>query len=79
MQHVNCVAADGDGRLWFGAEGGGVTCLGSDGTILGSLDSENSPLPSDRVYGIGYNPERGSMFFSTSEGVAVMSGCRRAR
>lgn len=70
MQHVNCVAADGDGRLWFGAEGGGVTCLGSDGTILGSLDSENSPLPSDRVYGIGYNPERGSMFFSTSEGVA---------
>lgn len=70
MQHVNCVAADGDGRLWFGAEGGGVTCLGRDGTILGGLDSENSPLPSDRVYGIGYNPERGSMFFSTSEGVA---------
>lgn len=66
---VNQITIDGDGRKWFATNGGGVICTSSDGReILEEFNTFNSPLPSDEVYGAGYNSADNSLMFSTSAG-----------
>lgn len=66
---VNQITSDSQGRKWFSLADGGVVCTSSDGReILYEFDVTNSPLPSNEVYGIGYNSENNSMMISTSEG-----------
>lgn len=65
------MTADGEGRKWFATLGGGAVCTSSDGrTIEDEINTSNSPIPSDDVYGLTYVPENNSMLFSTSEGIA---------
>lgn len=66
---VNYIETDGDGRKWFATGGAGVICTTSDGReILEEFNTSNSPLPSDMVYGIGYNSDNNSLMISTEEG-----------
>lgn len=68
---VNCMTTDGKGRKWFATGGGGLICTTSDGRIIEEeLNTSNSSLPSDNVYGLMYLPESNSMLISTSEGLA---------
>lgn len=68
---VNKIAIDGQGRKWFATSGAGVVCTSSDGrTIEEELTTENSLLPDDIVYGLGYVPSTNSMLFSTDLGIA---------
>lgn len=68
---VNNIAVDGSGRKWFATAGAGVVCTSSDGrTIEEELTTDNSPLPDDIVYGLGYIPSTNSMLFSTDLGIA---------
>ncbi|MCH5239196.1 MAG: hypothetical protein J1F38_03145 [Muribaculaceae bacterium] len=68
---VNHLAADSEGRKWFATAGGGVICTTYDGReILEEFTVENSPLPNDVVYGIGYNSDNNSLMFSTDQGYA---------
>ena len=68
---VNNMTSDGSGRKWFATLGGGAVCTSSDGrTIEEELNTSNSPIPSDNVYGLIYVPENNSMLISTSEGIA---------
>lgn len=65
------IAADGKGRKWFATSGAGVVCTSSDGhTIEKELNTSNSSLPDDMVYGLGYVPDTNSMVFSTENGMA---------
>lgn len=66
---VNELAVDADGRKWFATSGGGLICTTSDGReILEEFNTSNSPLPSDMVYGVGYNSENNSLMISTENG-----------
>lgn len=68
---VNGMTSDAQGRKWFATAGGGVICTSSDGReILEEFNKSNSPLPSDVVFGVGYNSASNSMMFSTEEGYA---------
>ena len=66
---VNQITTDGDGRKWFSTSGGGVVCTTSDGReILEEFTKANSMLPSDIVYGIGYDKASNSLMISTEKG-----------
>ncbi len=65
------IATDGLGRKWFATIGGGAICTSADGrTIEEEITAENSGLPDNTIYGIGYNPQSNSMLFSTDRGIA---------
>ncbi len=68
---VNCMTTDGKGRKWFATGGGGLICTTADGRIIEEeINTSNSPIPSDNVYGLMYIPSSNSMLISTSEGIA---------
>lgn len=68
---VNGITTDSSGRKWFATEGGGVVCTSSDGReILMEFNTDNSDLPSDNTFGIGYKSDSNSMLISTDEGLA---------
>lgn len=68
---VNAFAVDGNNRLWIGTDGEGIICLSPDRQeIEAEMGCANTPLPSDRIYGLCYNPESGSMLISTDSGIA---------
>lgn len=69
--YVTDIIADPQGRKWFALNGGGIVCTSSDGRkLLLELTSENSPLPSDVVYSLCWNPSSNSLMVSTSAGLA---------
>lgn len=68
---VYSIAIDGAGRKWFATGGGGLVCTNSEGTkILHQFTSEDSELPSDQVYGVGFDQLSGHLYVSTSAGMA---------
>lgn len=79
---VNDIAFDSEGRKWIATNGEGVLCLSSDlSRILGHWTTENSPLQSDRVYGIGCDQRDGNVLFSTDLGNVefIPDGARKLR
>lgn len=61
-------------RLWMGGQNGGVIGLNSDRSeLIAHFTTRNSPLPSDGVYGLGWNPETKSLFISTDMGIAEVN------
>ena len=68
---VNQLTTDASGRKWFATAGGGVVCTTSDGReIISEFNTDNSPLPDNVVYGIGYNSKDNSLILSTAQGFA---------
>lgn len=64
------IATDGADRKWIGTENNGIYLVSSDGTeILEHFDSENSPLPSDRVLSVAVHPDNGEVFIGTDAGI----------
>ncbi len=69
-EKVLSVAVDGGNRKWFGTENSGAYLTNSTGTKeLLHFDSDNSPLPSDKVLSVDIEPQSGEVFFVTSKGV----------
>ena len=70
---VNGIIADKSGNKWFATMGAGVMCTSSDGReVLNSYTTDNSPLPDNDVYSIGYNPDTNSIMASTDKGLAEL-------
>jgi hypothetical protein len=70
---MNCTRATLDeyGRLWIGtAEGGVLGISTSDHRLVARYDMDNSPLPSNKIRGIGWNPDTKSLFITTIQGMA---------
>ena len=62
---------DALGNLWVATNNSGIFCISADrGELLGEFNTSNSPLPSNSVYSILYNPERLSIMVSTRLGIA---------
>lgn len=67
---INNITIDNRGRKWFSLNGGGVVCTSSDGrTIIQEITTENSMLPSDKVYATCFNPDSNSMMVATENGL----------
>lgn len=59
------------GRLWVAMKGGGVIGISADGReVFARYTEQNSPIPSDNVYAVGWNPDTKSLFMSTDHGLA---------
>lgn len=69
-QRVNTIAFDEYNRCWLGLEGGGVIGISADRKeITARYDTGNSPLPSDDVYGLCWNPDSKELMISTYKGI----------
>lgn len=65
------ITTDTSSRKWFATGGGGVTATTADGrNITHYLTAENSYLPHNDVFGIGYDPSSNSVLLSTEKGIA---------
>lgn len=56
-----------DHNVWIATYGAGIFVLNQDGTeVLQNFTTSNSPLPTNSIYNICYDPDRESMFVVTS-------------
>lgn len=60
---------DGDGDIWIGSRGGGVSVLGRDGSYRDFSDSRGNGLEGLAVFGILEDSSTGNMWFSTDGGL----------
>jgi ligand-binding sensor domain-containing protein len=66
---VNAIVVDGANRKWIGTNLG-LLLMSSDGlTTLAKYTIENSPLLSDNILSLTYNPVSGELFISTDKGI----------
>ena len=55
---------------WVATLGAGLWRLDSaTGQVTDIFSTENSPIPSDNLYSVGYNPEEGNILVSTDQGL----------
>lgn len=65
------IVADNAGNKWFATSGAGLVETSSDGThVIRQLLAENSYLPEDIIYDMGYNPATNSLMLSTKAAYA---------
>ncbi len=68
-QQVNCIAVDGSNRKWIGTNSAGAFLVSEDGSqILRQFNTQNSAIPSDRIYQICCDPTSNSVYFTTEAG-----------
>ncbi|MCX2738377.1 type IX secretion system anionic LPS delivery protein PorZ [Pontibacter anaerobius] len=69
-QIVRSIAVDGANRKWIGTDNG-LWLFGPDGDEqIHHFTTQNSPLPSDKVYAVGVEHQTGEVFVATDAGVA---------
>lgn len=69
--NVMDIISDSEGNKWFATNGAGLVCTSSDGrTIFNEFTTDNSPLPSNEVMKLGFNPGARSLMVSTMNGLA---------
>lgn len=62
---------DSRGRKWFASGGAGLVCTTTDGhEVVSQLNTENSYLPDNTIYELGFVPETNSIMVSTAQGLA---------
>ena len=72
---VTAIAVDGANQKWLGTQNSGVYLVSDNGTKeIYHFTAENSPLLSDKIYGIGINHESGEVFFATDKGLISYRG-----
>ena len=63
---VSSIAFDKDNNVWVATYGEGIYVLNQDGTeVLATYNTANSPLPSNSIYTLCYDPDHESMFIIT--------------
>ena len=71
-QTINSIEIDGGNNKWFGTETGGVLYTNSTGeTTLASFNTNNSPLPSNKIATIKVDHITGKVYFATNKGMVV--------
>ncbi len=67
---VRTIAVDGANRKWIGTERGGAFLVSSDGdSTIHQFNTENSPIFSNSIVGIGIQDKTGEVFFGTDRGI----------
>lgn len=69
-QEVGGIAVDASNRKWIATLASGVYLVSEDGTeIIEHYTTDNSPLPSNRVYSVACDDNSGSVYFGTEFGL----------
>lgn len=69
-QHVGGIAVDASNRKWIATLSSGVYLVSEDGTeIIEHYTTDNSPLPSNKVYSVACDDNSGSVYFGTEFGL----------
>ncbi|MDE7438217.1 MAG: hypothetical protein K2M93_06995 [Muribaculaceae bacterium] len=69
--HIFKVIFDNEGRMWIGTRNMGVVGVNKGRTeVIARFNTGNSPIPSDWVTGLGWNPHTRSLMISTDRGLA---------
>jgi ligand-binding sensor domain-containing protein len=67
---VRSIVIDDGNRKWIGTQGNGLYLISADNnTELEHFTSENSPLLSDNIESLAWNPETGELFIGTDLGL----------
>lgn len=69
-QNVGGIAVDASNRKWIATLSSGVYLVSEDGTeIIEHYTTDNSPLPSNKVYSVACDDNSGSVYFGTEFGL----------
>lgn len=67
---VRAIAVDGANRKWIGTERGGAFLVSAEGdSSLLQFNTDNSPVLSNTILGIGIQDKTGEVFFGTDRGI----------
>lgn len=71
-QNVTTIEVDGANNKWFGTDNGGVVYTNPNGqTTIATFNTQNSPLPTDRIVKIAVDDQTGKVYFATNKGVVA--------
>jgi hypothetical protein len=69
-EYVRTVCADADNRKWIGTELNGLYLVSENGKqIIYHFTTDNSPLPSNRIFSLDIHPTTGEIFIGTDKGL----------
>ena len=69
QQSINCIAVDPINQKWVGTDQG-LLLVNSDGSsLIAAYNTTNSPLLSDQISSIAINPNTGTVYVGTDQGV----------
>ncbi len=69
---VNSIEIDGADNKWFGTDTGGALYTNPSGQrTLANFNTQNSPLPSNRILKIRVDNSSGKVFFATDRGIVA--------
>lgn len=68
-EQVNAVMTDGGNRIWFGTNSGLWVYDENTSEQVAVFNEVNSPLPSDKIFGLEYNGSNGEVFIYTDQGL----------
>lgn len=72
-QNVTCIAVDPLNQKWIGTDQG-IFILSPDGVqLVDQYNSSNSPLPSDEIKSIAFDPKNGIVYIGTDFGLAELA------
>ena len=70
---INRLMFDTEGRLWIATANQGVIGVSKDfREVIARYNTENSPIPSNFAYGLGWNPVEKGLLISTNRGMAMV-------
>ncbi len=71
-QTINTIEVDGANNKWFGTESGGTIYTNPNGqNTLANFNTDNSPLPSNKILKIAVDETTGKVYFATDKGIVV--------
>lgn len=71
-QNVTSIKVDGANNKWFGTDNGGVIYTNPNGqATIATFNTQNSPLPSDKIVKIAVDVSTGKVYFATNRGIVA--------
>ena len=74
-QFINAIEVDGNNQKWVATDGAGVFLFAEDGKrTLQHFKKDNSPLPTNSVRSLAYEPQSGKIYMGTPNGLVAFQG-----
>ena len=74
-QFINAIEVDGNNQKWVATDGAGVFLFAEDGKrTLQHFTKNNSPLPTNSVRSLAYDPQSGKIYMGTPNGLVAFQG-----
>ena len=74
-QFINAIEVDGNNQKWVATDGAGVFLFAEDGKrTLQHFTKDNSPLPTNSIRSLAYEPHSGKIYMGTPNGLVAFQG-----